>query len=102
MTDKSQRTSVLLQVEQLRKIFFKKNYFFFGYAGSLLLRGLFLSSREQGLLFVAVCGLLIVVTARLAGHRLSGAWASGAVARGLSSYASQGLEQRPNSCGTQA
>ena len=69
MTDKSQRVFTLLQVEQLKKILF-----IFGCAGSLLPCRLFSSSGERGLLLVAVCGLL-VVTARLAEHRLSGAWA---------------------------
>ena len=50
--------------------FFKGNFIFiylfiylfiFGGIGSSLLRGLFSGCGEQGLLFIAVCGLLIAV-----------------------------------------
>ena len=36
-------------------------FFFFGCAGSSLLRRLFSSCDERGLLFIAACGLLIAV-----------------------------------------
>ena len=36
-------------------------FFFFGCAGSSLLRRLFCSCDEWGLLFIAACGLLIAV-----------------------------------------
>ena len=58
---------------------FKNNvfiYFIFGCAGSLLLRGFFFSCGEQGLLFVAVCGLLIVMTSLAVDQRLQGMPAS--------------------------
>ena len=44
--------------------------FIFGYAGSSLLCEAFFSCDEQGLLFVLVCGLLIVVASLVAEHRL--------------------------------
>ena len=50
---------------------------------------------------VEVYGLLIEV-ASLAAHRLEGARASVAAARGLSRWDSWSLEHRLNSCGTQA
>ena len=48
-------------------------FFIFGCAGSVLLRGLFSSCAEQGLL----SRLLIVVTSHVAGHWLNswGTWA---------------------------
>ena len=56
----------------------------------------FSSCGERGLLFVAVCGLLIVVTSLCCR-----AWAS-VVVHGLSSCGSQALECRLSSCGTRA
>ena len=48
----------------------------------------FSSCGEQELLFIVVCGLLIVV-ASLVGAQALGAWASVVVARGLGSCGSQ-------------
>ena len=47
----------------------------FGFFGPLLQRGLFSTCGEQGLVFVAVCRLLIAVAPLIVEHRLSGAWA---------------------------
>ena len=51
-----------------------KNFFFlfflFGCVGSSSLAGLFSSCGEQGLLFVAVCGLLTVVASLVAEQEL--------------------------------
>ena len=65
------------------------------------MRRLLSSCGEQGLLFVAVSGLLITVASRC------GAWALGAlasivVACGLTSCGLQALERRLSSCGTRA
>ena len=62
----------------------------------------FSSCGERGLLFIAVCGLLIVVASLVAGARALGAQASVVVARGLSSCGSRALESRLSSCGTRA
>ena len=57
----------------------------------------FSSCGERGLLFVVVCGLLIVVAS------CCGVWALGAQASvGFSSCGSQALERRLSSCGAQA
>ena len=61
----------------------------------------FSSCGQWGLLFIAVPGLLIVVASLVAEHRTLGAWASVAVAHGLSSCGSWALESRLGSCGTQ-
>ena len=58
--------------------------FIFGCAGFLLLKGLFSSCSEQGLLFIAVHGLLIAVASLVTEHGLWGLQASIAVAHGLS------------------
>ena len=47
-----------------------KKIMHFGFAGSLLLRTGFLCSGEQGLLFVVVWRLLIVVASLVVEHRL--------------------------------
>ena len=47
----------------------------------------FSSCREQGLLFIAVQKLLIVVASLVAQHKLQGTGASAAAERGLSSGA---------------
>ena len=60
----------------------------------------FSSCDEQGLLFVAVRGLLIEMASRCRAQAL-GAWASVVVARRLSSCGSRALGHRL-SCGTQA
>ena len=62
----------------------------------------FSSCGEQGLLFVAVHGLLIVVASLCCGAQALGARASVVAARGLSSCGVRALERRLNSCGTQA
>ena len=61
----------------------------------------FSSCRQQGLLFVVVRRLLIVVASLVAEHGL-GAWASVVVACGLSSCGSRALECRLSSCGARA
>ena len=61
-----------------------------------------LSHSKQGYSLVAVCWLLIAVVSLVARPGLQGTQASVVVARGLSSYGSQGLEHRPDSCGAQA
>ena len=58
--------------------------FIFGGAGFLLLKGLFSSCSEQGLLFIAVHGLLIAVASLVMEHGLWGLQASIDVAHGLS------------------
>lgn len=45
-------------------------FVFTGCAGSLLLLGLFSSWGEQGLLFVAVCGLFLAMASLVAAHGL--------------------------------
>ena len=62
----------------------------------------FSSCGEQGLLFVAVHRLLIVVASLVAEHGLKGARASLVVARGLSSCGLRVLELRLGSCGARA
>ena len=61
----------------------------------------FPSCGKWGLLFVAVCGLLIAVACLCCGARALGVWASVVVALGLSSCGSQALQCRLSSCGTQ-
>ena len=67
------------------------------------MRGLSLVMVSGGLLFVAVCGLLIAVASRCLARAL-GMWASVVVAHGLSSCGSWALECRsglscPAACG---
>ena len=64
-------------------------------------RRLFSGCGERGLLFLAVCGLLIVVASRCRAQAL-GMQTSVVVACGLSSCGSQALERRLSSCGTRA
>ena len=73
--------------------------FIFGYAVSLLLRRLFSSCNERGLLLAVVFGLLIAVASLVAEHGLQGARASVAVMLGLSSCGLYALECRLSSCG---
>ena len=61
---------------------------------SVAVRQLFSSFNKQGLLLVAVCGLLIAATS------LAGAQALGCAR--FSSCSSQALEHRPSGCGAQA
>ena len=62
----------------------------------------FSSCSKQGLLFLAVHGLLIAVASLCCGARVLGAWASVVVAHGLSSCGSRALECRLSSCGARA
>ena len=62
----------------------------------------FSNCGEQWLLFIAVCGLLIVRTSLAAELRLQCAQASVVAADGLSSCGSRALEHRLNSCGAWA
>ena len=59
----------------------------------------FSSCGERGLLFVAVCGLLIAVASLCCRAWALGAWASVVVPCGLSSSSSRALEHRLSSCG---
>ena len=69
-------------------------YFYFFYFNFLAALGLrccaqaFSSCGERGLLFISMCGLLVVVASLVAEHQLYGAWASAVVALRLSSYGS--------------
>ena len=61
----------------------------------------FSSCSEQGLLFVAACGLLIAVASPIADRAQAlGARASVVVSRGLSSCGFWALEHRLSSCGS--
>ena len=103
-----QRTGKSAKTDQsgknLSQGFFKINYYYcyyyFGCIGSwLLLCRLFSSCGEWGLLFAAVCRLLIAMASLVAEHRLQGAWAS---VLNCSKWAQQlqlwALEHRLNSC----
>ena len=98
-------------------LFFFINLFFLIYLFILFLAALglccctraFSSCGEQGLLFVAVRGLLTAVASLVAehGHQARGLqqlWHVGSVvvARGLSSCGSRALERKLSSCGTRA
>ena len=50
--------------------FFFLIFFIYGRAGPSLLHGLFSSFGERGLLFVAVCRLLIALASLVTEHRL--------------------------------
>ena len=82
--------------------FFLINFFFLVALGFRCCARAFYSCGEQGLLFVAVRGLLIAVASLVAEHGALGACASVVVARGLSSCGSQALERRLSSCGARA
>ena len=62
----------------------------------------FSSYREQGLLFISGARASHCGGLSCCGARAVGAWASVAVARGLSSCGSQALERRVSSYGAQA
>ena len=62
----------------------------------------FTSYGEQGLLFVAACGLLIVVASLCCRAWALGAQASVVAAHGLSSCGSWALEHMFSSCGAWA
>ena len=69
-------------------------YLFMATLGLCCCARAFSSCCERGLLFIAVCGLLIAVDSLLVEH---GLWACG-----LSSCGSRALEHRLTGCGTQA
>ena len=83
--------------------FFEFIYLIYLFLAALGLRCVraFSSCGEWGLLFVAVCGLLIAVASRCRAWAL-GTQASVVVARGLSSCGLRALEHRLSSCGAQA
>ena len=62
--------------------------FIYGHARSSLTCGLFSSCGEQGLLLVAVCGLLVAVASLVAEHGLESARASVVAVCGLNSCGS--------------
>ena len=74
----------------------------FIWLGSSLLREAFSSCSEWELLFLAVCGLLLVVASPVAEHRLEGVQTSIVVARGLSSCGSWALKHKLSSGVAQA
>ena len=86
-------------------LFFNKFIYFilfiFCCVGSSSLSTVFLQLWRVGLLFVAVCRLLIVV-ASSCGAQALGIQASVVVARGLSSCGSRAVEHRLSSCGARA
>ena len=59
----------------------------------------FSSCGERGLIFIVVCGLLIVVASLVGGARALGVQTSVVVACELSSCGSLALERRLSSCG---
>ena len=83
-------------------LFFNKFILFLAALGLRCWAQAFSSCSEQGLLFVAERGLLIVVASLCCGAGALGMWASVVAARGLSSCGSQALEHRLSSCGAQA
>ena len=62
----------------------------------------FSSCSEWELLFIVVCGLLIVVASLCCRAQALGTQASGVVARGLSSCGSRAREHRLSSCGARS
>ena len=84
-------------------LFFKKRiYLFMAVLGLRCCTPALPSCGEQGLLFVAEHGLLIVVASLVVEHRLQAPRASVIVARELSSCGSRALERRLSSCGARA
>ena len=71
-----------------RDTFFFFNLFILAALGLCCCTWVFSSYCKRGLVFIAVCGLLIVVASRC-GARALGAWASVVVAHGLSSCGAQ-------------
>ena len=57
---------------------------------------------SRGYSLVAMCRLLIVLAFLVAKHRVQVTWASGVIARGLSSCSSRAVDHKLNSCGTRA
>ena len=62
----------------------------------------FSSGNKQGLLFIAVCGLLIAEASFFCGAQALGSQASVVAAHGLSHCGLRALEHWVSSCGTQA
>ena len=89
--------------EEIVVLFFKFIFInlFLAVFGLCCCTGAFSSCGEWGLLFVAECGLLMVVASHCGAQAL-GMWASVVVACRLSSCGSQALEHRLSSCGTRA
>ena len=83
-------------------LFFKIIYLFLAVLDLCCCAGFSLVAASGGYYPAAVCRLLFVVASHVAEHGLQGAQASAAAAQGLSSCASQTLECKLNSCGTQA
>ena len=79
-------------------VFFFKFILFLAALGLRCCAQSFFSCGKQGLLFVAVRGLLMVVASHC-GTQALGIWASVVVARGLSSCGLRALECRLSSCG---
>ena len=75
-------------------LFFNLIYLFLAALGLCYCARAFSSCGERGLLFVAVCGLLIAVASFVAEHRLQ--------APGFRSCGAWAVERRLSSCGTQA
>ena len=86
----------------LSNFFFKLIYLFLAALGFRCCTQAFSSCGEWGLLFDAVCGLLIVLASLCCRARALGTRASVVVACGLSSCSSQALEHRLSSCGARA
>ena len=76
--------------------------FIFGSAGFLWLRGLFSLVVVSGGHSLVVLRLPIAMASLVLEHRLQGAQASVAAARGLSNFRPQAPEHRLSSCGTWA
>ena len=77
-------------------------YLFLAVLGLRCCARAFSSCGERGLLFVAVCRLLIVVASLVCGAQALGTRASVVAACGLSSCGSWALERRFSSCGARA
>ena len=77
-------------------------YLFLAALGLCCCARAFSSCSERGLLFIAVCGLLIAVASICCRAGALGTWTSVVLARGLSSCGSRALERRLSSCGAQA
>ena len=92
----------ILTVTLFFLIFFLNFILFLAALGLHCCTWAFSSCGKQGLLFVAVCGLLIAVASLCCGAWALGTQAAVAVARGLSSCGSRVLERRLSSCGTEA
>ena len=95
-----------MQICKVMCVFFFNKFIYFIYLflsvlGLCCCTRAFSNCSERGLLFVVVCGLLIVVASRCRAWVL-GTRASIVAARGLSSCGSRALERRLSSCDTRA